>query len=159
MTIKSVITSNPGTYALIFSSSVTRNIKVGKLGFFAGILGWYVYVGSGRGPGGLRARVGHHRKITTHPRWHIDYIRPFIRLHEVWYTCSMIHWECNWARCFLSGKGADVLLGGFGASDCNCESHLFYFNTAPSIRSFKKRMRSAHPTHPAIHIEPSMEVS
>jgi Uri superfamily endonuclease len=53
----------PGTYALVLSSSSDRRIRIGKFGLLHIRPGFYIYVGSAFGPGGLGARIAHHRKI------------------------------------------------------------------------------------------------
>ena len=45
-----------GTYAVIYRCDADLEIVVGKLGHVALTKGYYVYVGSAFGPGGLRAR-------------------------------------------------------------------------------------------------------
>ena len=65
-----------GTYALILRSSSQQTITVGKLGKIKMRKGYYIYVGSAFGPGGVRARVKRHCHIRKPPHWHIDYIRP-----------------------------------------------------------------------------------
>ena len=64
----------PGTYALILVSSSDRWIEIGKLGKFLIQPGYYVYAGSAFGPGGLKARIAHHMRISQRPHWHIDYL-------------------------------------------------------------------------------------
>ena len=63
-----------GTYILITSVSQMRRWEVGSLGKFDLVPGFYAYVGSAFGPGGLQARVGHHLAGTAEPHWHIDYL-------------------------------------------------------------------------------------
>jgi Uri superfamily endonuclease len=63
-----------GTYVLIASVSQMKRIEIGRLGCFDIIPGYYAYVGSAFGSGGLRARLGHHLEATANPHWHIDYL-------------------------------------------------------------------------------------
>ena len=49
-----------GTYALLLRLDAAVQLAVGRLGDFTFPEGDYVYVGSARGPGGLRARVRRH---------------------------------------------------------------------------------------------------
>ena|ERR1017187_5348707 len=62
------------------------------------------------------------------PHWHIDYLRPHTTLDEVWFCHDRKSREHEWASCFAGMMGASVPLAGFGSSDCDCESHLFFFN-------------------------------
>ena len=130
----------PGTYALIFSAYRKNQLKIGKLGTLQLKPGFYIYIGSAFGPGGLKARIAHHRKRANRPHWHIDYLSSFLELIEIWHTYDPIHREHQWAKTIASTRGASVPLSGFGASDCRCNSHLFYFNTDPSVKSFRQSL-------------------
>ena len=79
-----IIEPKPGTYALILSCASNACIKIGRVGTMQLQRGYYVYLGSALGPGGLRARIAHHQKLSTRPHWHIDYLRAHTRLHSVW---------------------------------------------------------------------------
>lgn len=57
--------SLPGAYALILSSRKAASVKIGKLGTLQLQRGFYVYIGSSHGPGGLFARLAHHLKPTA----------------------------------------------------------------------------------------------
>ena len=63
----------PGTYVLIISATRKINLRVGQAGQISVRPGYYMYAGSARGPGGLRARVLRHIKTTKRCHWHIDY--------------------------------------------------------------------------------------
>ena len=47
-----ILKAQPGTYALVLSSSVPALIRVGRLGSLRLHPGFYTYVGSAHGPGG-----------------------------------------------------------------------------------------------------------
>jgi Uri superfamily endonuclease len=116
-----------GTYALLMYCEHAGRVRVGRLGWLPLQRGYYVYVGSALGPGGLEARLGHHRRIARRPHWHIDYLRRRCKLVEVYSQASEQRLECEWAQ--VLGEG----VAGFGASDCRCESHLFFFNERPAL--------------------------
>jgi Uri superfamily endonuclease len=139
--------SRPGTYALVLKSSSDPEVEVGKLGRLHVRPGFYVYVGSAFGPGGLKARIAHHMKISTRPHWHIDYLRSILLLNEAWYTYAAERNEHQWADTFSSLRGATIPMTGFGASDCSCISHLSAFTTQPSIRSFRHRLNTQSKVH------------
>jgi Uri superfamily endonuclease len=132
--------ARPGTYALILASSSERLIQIGKLGQLLLQPGYYVYAGSAFGPGGIRARVAHHARISQRPHWHIDYLRSILHLDEVWYSYDSKRHEHRWADTFSRLKGATLPIAGFGASDCSCRSHLLLFSTKPSVRRFRNRL-------------------
>ena len=144
---------HPGTYALIFVSTAQRSVQIGKLGRLTLRPGFYVYVGSAFGPGGLRARVSHHARTAHRPHWHVDYVRGRARLDEVWYTYDAVSREHQWADVFARTRGALIPLQGFGSSDCRCESHLFFFRSMPSGKSFKRKIRTRFCEHAAVMIE------
>ena len=124
------IPSSPGTYALIMEAQKGEKIQVGKLGYFEVASGFYVYVGSAFGPGGLKARLNRHLKHDKKCRWHIDYLRKYLNVVDIWHTTSPEKKECLWAQDFIK-KGGRIHFKGFGSSDCKCQSHLFFFADKP----------------------------
>lgn len=128
--------SRPGTYALVLSSASDAVIRVGRLGDLRLQPGFYVYVGSAQGPGGVRARLAHHMRHAEHPHWHIDYLRQHTTLEEIWFCYDRKSREHAWARCFAGMRGVSVPLAGFGSSDCDCETHLFFFKRRPARARF-----------------------
>jgi Uri superfamily endonuclease len=109
--------------------SVTdAKIRVGRLGGMRLQSGFYVYVGSAFGPGGVRARVNHHQRTSSRPHWHIDYLRPHT-VEGVWFGYDLKRQEHLWAKLLSSMPGVSVPMLGFGSSDCGCEAHLFFFKS------------------------------
>lgn len=107
-------------------------IRVGARGEVVFPAGWYCYVGSALGPGGL-ARVARHIRCYHgegghRPRWHIDYLLTNSRfvLERVVTGETTDRLECTLAR-RLGGDGVP----GFGCSDCRCATHLFYRTADP----------------------------
>ncbi len=122
-----VVESKPGTYALILLCASQARVQIGSLGTMQVERGYYVYVGSALGPGGLQARIAHHQKRSSKPHWHIDYLRAHTSLHSLWLSYDRRRHEHEWARALQKVKGATIPLPRFGASDCTCPSHLFFF--------------------------------
>jgi Uri superfamily endonuclease len=141
----------PGTYALVCASESKQVIEVGCLGRFEMRRGWYLYVGSAFGPGGILGRVEHHRRIASHPHWHIDYLRLHARLDAVWFTYDRSPREHLWAAVASESMNGSIHRGGFGSSDCQCGSHLFFFRVRPRLRSFTAFAHAAARTHGALH--------
>ena len=127
-----LIDPQPGTYALILYSNSTARIRIGRLGVMQLQRGYYVYVGSALGAGGLRARIAHHQGISKRPHWHIDYLRAHARLHSVWVNYDGKRHEHEWARSITRLGDATFPLPGFGSSDCTCPSHLHFFKRCPA---------------------------
>jgi Uri superfamily endonuclease len=136
-----------GTYALILTSSSDRLIEIGKLGQLLLQPGYYVYAGSAFGPGGIKARIAHHARISQRPHWHIDYLRSVLLLDEVWYSYDSERHEHRWADTFSRSKGATLPIAGFGASDCRCKSHLYLIRSKPSVRRFREKLRANLNSH------------
>lgn len=143
----------PGTYALIFSSGRKIIVKIGKLGTLQLKPGFYIYVGSAFGPGGLKARIAHHCRRAVRPHWHIDYLGPFLELNEIWYTYDPAGREHHWAKILFNMRLASVPLAGFGSSDCHCKSHLFFFNSKPTIKTFQRKIYASTKNHGKVFIE------
>ena len=137
----------PGSYALILRAGRRQTVQVGRLGQLAVEPGCYVYVGSALGPGGVRARVGHHARLAARPHWHIDYLRRAATLRHVWYAYDAVRREHAWADIFAHLPGASIPLPGFGASDCACPAHLYFFSRQPRLDSFRRRLRATIPNH------------
>ncbi len=142
--------SHPGTYALILRAMHQQDVQIGRLDRLSARPGFYVYVGSAFGPGGVRARVRHHAKISECPHWHIDYLRQTAELKQVWYTHDPVHREHSWAAVFGNMRGASIPLPGFGASDCTCVSHLYFFQRQPLLKNFRRRVQMGFPSHDPI---------
>jgi len=127
-----------GTYILILRLSRNKEIRIGRLGRHHFPKGFYAYVGSALGPGGLAARIKHHLRKADRPRWHVDYLRDEALPQEVWAREQKIRLEHRWATALQQVRGASIPLSGFGCSDCRCQTHLFHFVKRPSIHAFKK---------------------
>ena len=93
-----------GTYILILRLERTRIIQVGKLGRFRFPLGWFAYVGSAFGPGGLRGRLKHHLNPSSRTHWHIDYLGNVADLNQVWIAKGEKLREHTWAALLEGGS-------------------------------------------------------
>ena len=142
-----VIESKPGTYALVLSCAGNARIQVGRVGTMQLQRGYYVYLGSALGPGGLRARIAHHQKLSSRPHWHIDHLRAHTQIHRIWFSYDAQRREHQWAGVVQTMRGARAPLLGFGASDCDCRSHLYFFKRCPSRISFQRGMKSLVKRH------------
>jgi len=118
-----------GIYCLVLSTPGVR-IRVGALGELFFQSGWYVYVGSALGPGGLSRALRHIRfsRSPGAPRWHIDYLlaSPAFVLGTV--ICAR---TTERTECLLTGALRGRIIPGFGCSDCSCASHLFHYASDP----------------------------
>ncbi len=133
-----------GTYVLIASVTQVKRIGIGSLGSFEIIPGFYAYVGSAFGAGGLRARIHHHIESTAEPHWHIDYLLQVAALSEVWFTTSDRKLERRWAELLESSPQFRTPIPRFGASDYHRSraSHLFYSKRPPLFDRFRELVRT-----------------
>jgi Uri superfamily endonuclease len=129
------IPSDPGTYALILKNISHKKVQIGKWGQIQLKPGFYIYVGSAFGPGGLKARLSRHLRIKKTKRWHIDYLRDFVSPYSVWYSYDSDHLEHRWALAICNINGM-VPIKGFGSSDCKCIAHLFWTLNEPNFSEF-----------------------
>ena len=136
------IPNEPGTYLLLLEAGFRRRVPVGALGALDLQPGFYAYVGSALGPGGLRGRLAHHSRHSRSPHWHIDYLRPLTRLREIWFSVGASRREHLWAAVLARSARAVIPLSGFGASDCGCPAHLFRFSQKPLLASFRRRLEA-----------------
>lgn len=147
-----MITNECGTYALVAKAEKSRDLTIGRLGSFQTQSGYYVYVGSAFGPGGIKARVSHHNRSSATPHWHMDYLGPQVDIVEIWYTTDKKSREHQWANHLATHRLSSLPLHGFGASDCACIAHLFFFKSKPSGDYFRRTIRPRYPSHNAINI-------
>jgi Uri superfamily endonuclease len=124
-----------GTYLLILRLGTHQHrLQVGRLGRFDFAPGYYLYVGSAFGAGGLQARLNHHwRQVKTRPHWHIDYLRAHADLVEIWSACCPVPLEQVWGELLRQRDDLAMPIPGFGASDTPLSAHLFYRPVPPSI--------------------------
>jgi len=133
-----------GSYAIIFHLTSHKNLRIGKLGEFLFPRGYYVYVGSAFGSGGLKSRIYHHLKLSTKPHWHVDYFRKKAAPVEVWVSEYKERQEHRWALVLNRLKGAAIPSPGFGSSDCKCLTHLYHFEKIISFRTFINQYRQLY---------------
>lgn len=136
--------SSPATYLLILQLKNCKQIVVGKLGQLTFQPGFYAYCGSAFGPGGVQARLRHHLRPAVRPHWHLDFLRPFCDIKQVWFSTESVRREHDWAE-LLQHANQSKAIKRFGASDCRCVSHLFYFKNRPEFEWFKKTVQPRFP--------------
>jgi Uri superfamily endonuclease len=127
------LTRNPGTYALALQLDMNAACQIGALGTHTLNRGIYIYIGSAWGPGGLAARISRHLRGSDKRHWHIDYLRQITYPIAVWFAPN-VRQECTWAQLLCDHPHASIPIPGFGASDCRCTSHLFYFVNLPTLK-------------------------
>jgi len=131
--------SSPGTYLLLFECAQLAELAVGRLGCMTLQPGYYLYVGSAFGPGGVQARIKHHAQLSVNPHWHIDYLRGSMEPEAAWCSYGSRR-EHEWAQALTGCEGMLAPMKGFGSSDCNCYSHLFHSAARPVMAALEKRL-------------------
>lgn len=74
---------------------------------------------------GLEARLARHLSKSKKLHWHIDYLLKESEIAEIIYNEGQ-KVECDISH-YISTKASSV--NGFGCSDCDCESHLYFFKS------------------------------
>ena len=136
----------PGTYALIMSCATEQCVAVGRLGTFTLRPGYYVYVGSALGPGGLAARLGRHLRPATEPHWHIRlYLRQAAHVEEIWYALDAERHEHTWRGLWPLCRVQACPCPASALQTAPCPAHLFYFSSAPSFSAFRRTVAAHSP--------------
>jgi sugar fermentation stimulation protein A len=122
-----------GVYQLLFSLPVPRKVKVGRKGVFDFPKGYYVYTGSAKNS--LKSRIRRHLKKNKNKFWHIDYLLPYAKIKDIVIRSQKS--ECYWNNKLFELAEPEILVNGFGSSDCKCTAHLLYFRRKPELNSLK----------------------
>jgi Uri superfamily endonuclease len=142
-----LISSKKGTYVLILYLSKDENLNIGKLGHFSFESGFYAYIGSAFGPGGIDARLKHHLNPSRNPNWHIDYFKAVAEVKEIWFIEGERYFEHLLANILQEMEGVSVPVKNFGATDCHCETHFFKFDKYKDLQSFKRSIKDNFPKY------------
>ncbi|GAG72913.1 unnamed protein product [marine sediment metagenome] len=100
--------------------------------------GNYIYIGSAKGC--LEARLRRHLKKDKKSFWHIDYLLKNRRtqISKIWVIPKSI--ECEIADVFNKEPICELVKKGFGSSDCNCLTHLFYIKNKEQTESILEKI-------------------
>ena len=114
-----------GCYCLIINLEKNESIQIGKLGMIDFKKGYYVYIGSAMNS--LESRLNRHFRDEKKLHWHVDYLltNPNCKLEDAIYNVSSKKVECDLSKQLSNSK----CIEGFGCSDCDCKSHLYYFKS------------------------------
>lgn len=134
-----------GTYVLILHLPEYRRLGIGSLGWCDFSAGHYAYVGSAAAPGGLAARLRHHARPAPNPRWHIDFFRQAADIERIWYGLGDASREHEWAGILADMRSYAPAVPSFGASDCQCPTHLFRAVQRPALAGFARRAKKRFP--------------
>ena len=110
-----------GSYILIIELPEEQMITIGSRKAIYFPRGYYAYVGSAMN--GIESRLSHHLRRNKKPHWHIDYLLAKESITDIILCETEEKSECTIAQAL---KGQFDYIPGFGASDCKCNSHLFF---------------------------------
>ena len=116
-----------GNYIAILHLDKNKTLGIGGKGEVFFPRGYYLYIGSARH--GLAKRLERHQRRRKKFHWHIDYLRDAAHFHAAIPIRSTALLEHDIARSV--GAIADWHIPGFGASDCDCDTHLFGMHSDP----------------------------
>ncbi len=119
--------NDSGTYILVIHNDKTQKIEIGNLGKIEFKKGYYCYVGSALQS--LSNRIGRHRRKIKKFHWHIDYLLSRTKIFKSVEIRTPDRIECEVADSLKTISAESIK--NFGSSDCNCNSHLFYFKENP----------------------------
>ena len=112
-----------GAYLLLVVLTVPLRVVLPQRPEAVLLPGRYLYAGSARGPGGLRARLARHMLADKKPHWHIDRLTGAGAVEGAWVVPGGD--ECALVAALAH---LPVPMPGFGSSDCRvCASHLLYW--------------------------------
>jgi histidyl-tRNA synthetase len=108
-----------GAYVLAIELSAPVAVTIGRGRATTLDRGRYLYCGSAKGPGGLKARIARHMRRGKAVRWHVDQLTECATVLGAWVFPGGD--ECALVR----RLGLTAPLPGFGSADCRrCKSHL-----------------------------------
>jgi len=86
--------------------------------------GDYLYIGSAKGC--LESRLQRYLRKEKRIFWHIDYLleNQKAKILQIWTIDKKM--ECQTAEIFYQDPTTEIIKKGFGSSDCNCLTHLFF---------------------------------
>ncbi len=124
----------PGAYVLLIGTVATVAVSIrGRTARLPP--GGYLYCGSAKGPGGIRARVRRHLKARKALRWHVDRLTAAGEIRGV--IVAPGGDECDLFARLRARPGCEVPVPGFGSSDCRrCPAHLLAMGDAGDAGPF-----------------------
>lgn len=114
-----------GTYILFIRIKAEISIEIKKRDVKL-LPGYYIYIGSAFGAGGLSSRLHRHMRKTKKKHWHIDQVTMSknTQIEGIGVSLEKKN-ECQIASIFSSFKNI-IPINGVGNSDCSlCQSHFF----------------------------------
>lgn len=131
-----------GAYALALRLGAPLDVRIGKISATLPA-GDYLYCGSARGPGGLRARLARHMRPQKRAHWHIDQLTAVANMLGAFVEEQGDECALNAALGALSIP-LPIPIAGFGSSDCRrCAAHLRFWPQGAALPSDWENARKA----------------
>ncbi|MFX0076431.1 MAG: DUF123 domain-containing protein [Candidatus Hermodarchaeota archaeon] len=132
-----------GSYILVIYLPEDFTIRIGGLGDVEFINGYYLYIGSAMGNKGsasLENRIKRHISTSNQKRifWHIDYLLAdkTCVITRIYLIPSLTRLECTISK--EISKCSDNSIRNFGSSDCDCHSHLYFYQKFDDLKQIGK---------------------
>ncbi|MFW6039383.1 MAG: GIY-YIG nuclease family protein [bacterium] len=123
------LATDRGIYVAVYDLAEATQLVIGALGAIELAAGRYLYVGSAQRH--LLSRLRRHARREKSRRWHMDYLAAHGVMRGAWVLPGAPkHRECEVAATLSTSYVRPV--SGFGSSDCQCESHLFWMPASES---------------------------
>ena len=119
-----------GSYVLLIELPKEQTMAIGSQKAVHFSHGHYAYVGSAMS--GFQSRLSHHLQPNKRPHWHIDYLLAKTAISSIVLCPSSHRTECAIAQALRYQLD---YIPGFGASDCQCPSHLFFATNGAKLKS------------------------
>ncbi|MBN2123381.1 MAG: GIY-YIG nuclease family protein [Deltaproteobacteria bacterium] len=146
-----------GTYVLLLFLKRDKEIVIGRGKNSSPTLfraGYYAYVGSAQGPGGLRSRIHRHLLKEKKSVWHIDFLRKEALLVEVWADVHEERQEGYWADALIAMKGSGPIDNFGNTDDKRSRTHLCRFDSRPFLPAFSRLIMQTVQKGGPIHRSP-----
>lgn len=128
-----------GIYYLIINLSRDVVLNIGHLGYFSFTKGTYIYIGSGKGAGGIYRRISRHTSKNKNVFWHIDYLTTSVEA-QVLVAIAVINTALNESflvKLLIEDACFKPTIEGFGCSDLRRDfTHLFKFVCTKDVVSY-----------------------
>jgi histidyl-tRNA synthetase len=144
--------SLPGAYVMAIELADTVVVMLSGRSSIALPAGRYLYCGSAKGPGGLKARLSRHVRRGKSVRWHVDQLTERGLVIGSWIfpggdECEVVQ-MCSYLP---------MPIAGFGSSDCaTCRSHLLQWSNRTELllpnADLCRRLLRPHPHFCAVKL-------
>lgn len=134
-----------GTYILILYLPENTRLTLDSGETYDFPAGYYAYVGSASASEGLAERIKYHLSPVESPDSALDYLQQVTHVEEIWLSSSPVSRKHAWADLLIGIPGSLTIIEDFETEDCDCDTHLFYFEVRPMLEDFAVGVRQLFP--------------